>query len=72
MVVSKPYVFEVGGKVATSPMAHQGWTVILPSERHGQRWAVRSMLRVRIDIEIEQVAVASADLTVAQLRMPSD
>lgn len=70
LVVSEPYVFEVDGKVATSPMGHQGWTAILPSGRHGGRWAIRSMLWVRRDVEFEQAAVPSADLTVALLRLP--
>jgi hypothetical protein len=69
-VVSEPYVFEMEGKVRTSPMGHQGWTAILPSERHSGRWAVRSMLWVRRDVECEQVSVPSADTTVVLLRLP--
>ena len=68
--ISEPYVFEMEGKVRTSPMGHQGWTAILPSERHRGRRPVRSMLWVRKDIECEQVRVPSADLTVALLRLP--
>lgn len=70
LAISEPYVFEMDGKVRTSPMGHQSWTAILPSERHSGRWAVRSMLWVRKDIECEQVSVSSADLTVALLRLP--
>lgn len=70
LVVSEPYVFEVDGKASTSPMGHQGLTAILPSGRHGGRWGIRSMLWVRRDVEFEQVAVPSADLTVALLRLP--
>lgn len=70
LMVSEPHVFELDGKLATSPMGHQGWTAILPSERHDGRWAIRSMLWVRRDIECEQVEVPSADLTVALLRLP--
>ena len=70
LVASEPYVFEMEGKVRTSPMGHQSWTAILPSERHSGRWAVRSMLWVRKDIECEQVRVPSADLTVILLRLP--
>jgi hypothetical protein len=70
LVISEPYVFEMNGKVRTSPMGHQSWTAILPSQRHDGRWAVRSMLWVRKDIECEQVNVPSADLTVALLRLP--
>lgn len=29
LVISEPYVFEMGGKVRLSPMGHQGWTAIL-------------------------------------------
>jgi hypothetical protein len=70
LVFSEPYVFEREGKVRTSPMGHRGWTAILPSERHDRRWAVRSMLWVRKDMECEQVSVPSADLTVVLLRLP--
>jgi hypothetical protein len=70
LMISEPYVFEMDGKVTTSPMGHQGWTVIPPSKRHDGRWAVRSMLWVRKDVECEQVDVPSADLTVALLRLP--
>jgi endonuclease/exonuclease/phosphatase family metal-dependent hydrolase len=51
-------------------MGRQGWMAILPSKRHDKRWAVRSMLWVRRDIEFEQVSAPSADLTVALLRLP--
>jgi hypothetical protein len=57
----------MNGKVITSPMGHQGWTAILPSERHEGRWAVRSMLWVRRAIQFKQVSAPSADLTVALL-----
>jgi hypothetical protein len=70
LVISEPYVLEMDGKVTTSPMGHQGWMAILPSKRHDGRWAVRSMLWVRKDVECEQVDVPSADLTVALLRLP--
>jgi hypothetical protein len=70
LVISEPHVVEMNGKVITSPIGHQGWTAILPSERHEGRWAVRSMLWVRRDIEFEQVSAPSADLTVALLRLP--
>lgn len=70
VVVSEPYVVEMKGKILTSPREHQGWTAILSSERHDGRWAMRSMLWVRMDIEYEQVRVLSADLTVVVLRLP--
>jgi hypothetical protein len=44
LIISEPYVVEMNGKVITSLIGHQGWTAILPRERHEGRWAVRSML----------------------------
>ncbi|KAI7705111.1 hypothetical protein KC353_g13078 [Hortaea werneckii] len=70
LAISEPYVFEMDGKVRTSPMGHPRWTAILPSQRHDGRRAVRSMLWVRRDIECEQVNVPSADITVVLLRLP--
>jgi hypothetical protein len=70
LAISEPYVSEMDGKVRTSPVGHQSWMAILPSERHSGRWAVRSMLWVRKDIECEQVNVPSSDLTVVLLRLP--
>jgi hypothetical protein len=70
LIISEPHVVEMNGKVITSLMGYRGWTAILLSERHEGRWAVRSMLWVRRDIEFEQVSALSADLTVALLRLP--
>ena len=70
LAISEPYVFEMDGKVRTSPMGHPRWTAILPSQRHDGRRAVRSMLWVRRDIECEQVNVPSADIAVVLLRLP--
>jgi hypothetical protein len=70
LVISEPYGFEMEGKVRTSPMGHQSWMVILPSERYSGRWAVRSMLWVRKDIECEQVSVPSTELMVVLPRLP--
>jgi hypothetical protein len=32
LVISEPYVLEMDRKVTTSPIGHQGWTAVLPSE----------------------------------------
>ena len=37
LVVSEPHMFEIDGKVRTSPIGYQGWTAILPSQRHDGR-----------------------------------
>jgi hypothetical protein len=70
LIISEPYVIEMNGKVRTSRMGHQSWTAILQSKRHSGRWALRSMLWLRKDMECEQVSVPSVDLTVVLLRLP--
>ena len=44
LIISEPHVVEMNGKAISSPVGHQSWTAVLPSERLGGRWAVRSML----------------------------
>src|SRR4051794_27591769 len=43
---------------------------MIPTVQEEGRWAVRSMLWIRKDLEAEQVAVASSGLTAAVLRLP--
>ena len=52
-------------------MGHANWTKVIPTVQREERWAVRSMLWIRKDIEAEQVPVQSADLTAAVLRLPN-
>jgi hypothetical protein len=66
LAISELYVFEMDGKVRTSPMGRQSWTAILPSHRHDGRWAVRSMLWVRKDIEAAAKALAVSDAQAVQ------
>ncbi|PWI64591.1 hypothetical protein PCL_09521 [Purpureocillium lilacinum] len=70
LAVSEPYARLVDDKVVTSPMWHNNWTKMIPTQKHDARWPIRSMLWVRSDIEAEQLAVPSADLTAAVLRLP--
>jgi hypothetical protein len=34
LIISEPHVVEMNRKVITSPIGHQGWKAVLPSERH--------------------------------------
>ena len=70
LAVSEPYARLVDDKVVTSPMWHNNWTKMIPTQKHDARWPIRSMLWVRSAIEAEQLAVPSADLTAAVLRLP--
>ena len=70
LAISEPYARVTDGTVVTVPMGHSNWTKIMPTVRHRGRWAVRSMMWIRRDIEAEQVPVQSADLTAVVLRLP--
>ena len=70
LALSEPYVRRKDGMLSTVPTGHSNWTKLIPTVYHEGRWAVRSMLWIRKDIEVEQVPVQSADLTAAVLRLP--
>ncbi len=70
IAISEPHAWVREGKVRTSPVAHPYWTKMVPTNRHEGRWAFRSMIWVRSDIEAEQIPIASSDLTAALLTLP--
>jgi hypothetical protein len=51
-------------------MGHQKWAKMVPSTWREGRWAIRSLLWVRKDVEAEQVPIESPDLTAAVIRLP--
>jgi hypothetical protein len=70
LAISEPYVWRNDDTLITVPMGHLNWTKMIPTTHREGRWAIRSMLWIRKDIEAEQVPVQSADLTAALLRLP--
>ena len=70
LAISEPYSWTTGNEVITIPMGRANWTKMIPTVQRRERWAVRSMLWIRKDIEVEQVPVPSSDLTAAVLRLP--
>lgn len=70
LAISEPYVRTIDNNVITVPMKHSNWTKMVPTVQREERWAFRSMLWIRKDIEAEQVAVQSSDITAAVLRLP--
>ncbi|KID81499.1 Endonuclease/exonuclease/phosphatase [Metarhizium guizhouense ARSEF 977] len=50
-------------------MGHSNWTRIVPSVANEVGWPIRSMLWVRQDLESEQIAIVSPDLTAAILHL---
>jgi hypothetical protein len=70
LAVSEPYSRAIENTVVTVPTGHANWTKMVPRVQRQERWAFRSMLWIRKDIEAEQVLVESSDLTAAVLRLP--
>ena len=69
LAITEPYAWKEGAKLITSPMRHANWTKMIPTTQEESRWAVRSMLWVRKELEAEQVVVPSSDVTVVVLRL---
>ena len=70
LAISEPYAWTTDETVITAPMGHPNWTKITPTTQNKERWAFRSMLWIRRDIDAEQVPVESPDLTAVVLRLP--
>jgi hypothetical protein len=70
IALSEPHSFIMDGVVTTVPLGHAQWTKMIPGSQHEGRWAIRSMLWIRKDIESEQVTIQSSDLTAALLYLP--
>ena len=70
LAISVPHVRIIDDQRITTPMAHQNWTKMVPTERREGRWPVRSMLWIRSDLEADQIPVKSADITAARIRLP--
>jgi hypothetical protein len=70
LAISEPYAWRFDETVITAPMGHPNWTKITPTTQNRERWAFRSMLWIRRDIDAEQVPVESPDLTAVVLRLP--
>ncbi len=70
LVLSEPYAWTTDNTVVTVPMGHPNWTKMVPTAQRQERWAFRTMLWIRRDIDAEQVPVQSPDLTAAGLRLP--
>ncbi|OAQ60812.1 transposase [Purpureocillium lilacinum] len=65
LAIQEPHARLIKGHLLTTPMAHHKWTKMVPSTYLEGRWAIRSMLWIRNDLEADQVTVESPDMTAA-------
>ena len=71
ILISEPHVWRNNeGRVISTPAAHYNWTKIEPTATCTEgRWAYRSMIWTRIDLEAEQIQVESSDITAVIIRL---
>ena len=70
LAIQEPWARRNQDLLLTTPMRHQRWTKMVPSTWREGRWPIRSMLWIKGDIEAEQVAIQSPDITAAMIRLP--
>lgn len=71
IAIQEPQARKIKGRLLVTPMTHHKWTKMVPSVcKEDGRWAIRSMLWIRKDLEADQVQIESSDLTAAVLRLP--
>jgi hypothetical protein len=70
LAIQEPQARRIQGRLLTTPMGHHKWTKIVPSAWREGRWAFRSMLWLKKEVEAEQVPIESPDLTAAVIRLP--
>ena len=70
LAIQEPWARMAKELLLTTPMYHHKWTKMTPSTWREGRWPIRSILWINKDVEAEQVAVPSPDITAAIIRLP--
>src|ERR1035438_4113445 len=72
LAISEPHSWRDGETVVVAPMGHHNWVKFLPTAQNTVgRWAIRSMLWIRKDLEAVQITVDSSDITAAVVQLPN-
>ena len=71
LAISEPYLWrdKESNEIVITPIQHHNWTKMIPTTHYDSRWAIQSMLWIRKDLEAQQIAVESADITAAVLHL---
>lgn len=70
LAIQEPWAQKTKDLLLTAPMSHHKWIKMVPSICREGRWPIRSMLWVNKDVEAEQVAIQSPDMTAATIQLP--
>ena len=71
LAILEPYLQrdKESNEIVITPIQHHNQTKMIPTTHHDSRWAIRSMLWIRKDLEAQQIAVELADITAAVLHL---
>jgi hypothetical protein len=70
LAIQEPWARRAKELLLTTPIYHYKWTKIVLSIWREDRWPIRSILWINKDIEAEQMAIPSPDITAAIIRLP--
>ena len=71
LLISEPHVWrDDEGRAISTPTAHNNWIKTEPTiSNTEERWAYRSMIWTRSDLEAEQVRIDLLDITAAIIKL---
>jgi hypothetical protein len=70
LMIQEPWAWKQHNALITVPTGHHNWIKITPTIWRDGRWAIRSMMWVNKMLEVEQISVASSDITAVVIKLP--